>query len=182
MARVTKKRKPSSKKPARKASAKKTAKKKATTARKPLRKKAAAKKAVKKAARKTAAKSARKKAAARKRTPAASAAALVKEAPEIMPGPPPIDVPPVEEPAQYEQAIGVVTHYYSHLGVAVVQINAGKLRVNDLIKIKGHTTNFTQTVQSMEYEHQHVDEAVAGQAVGLKLVDHAREHDIVYRE
>ncbi|MDA8100143.1 MAG: hypothetical protein M0042_10990 [Nitrospiraceae bacterium] len=91
-----------------------------------------------------------------------------------------MSVPPVEEPTQREDAVGVVTHYYSHLGVAVIQINTKSLKSGDTIHIQGHTTDFTQTVSSMEYEHAHVDEALPGQSVGIKTVDHTREHDIVY--
>lgn len=148
-----------------------------------------AKKTVKKTAgkkltvRKTTGKKSKKKnAPAKKRAAAPETAALDKQTPAVVPGPAAIEVPPVEEPAIREQAIGVVTHYYSHLGVAVVQLNAGALRTGGRIRIKGHTTDFTQTVGSIEYEHLPVDEAVAGQCVGLKIIDHAREHDIVYRE
>ncbi len=98
----------------------------------------------------------------------------------IEPGPPPRTIPPVEEPASNEEAIGTVTHYYSHLSVAVVQINKGTLRTGNTIHVKGHVTDFTQAVESMEYEHQHIDQAAAGQSVGLKVKDHAREHDIVF--
>jgi putative protease len=89
-------------------------------------------------------------------------------------------VPPVEEPASQETAVGVVTHYYSELGVAVIQVNTGALRAGDTIHVKGNTTDFTQQIASMEYEHQHVDKADPGQSVGIKAFDHAREHDIVY--
>ena len=98
----------------------------------------------------------------------------------IEPGPPPQNIPPVEEPIAQEEAIGTMTHYYSHLSVAVIQVNKGTLRAGNIIHVKGNVTNFTQTVESMEYEHQHVDEAAAGQSVGLKVKDHAREHDIVF--
>jgi len=99
----------------------------------------------------------------------------------VKPGPPAGTVPPVEEPASNEMAVGVITHYYSHIGVAVTQLNTGSLKTGDMIHVKGHTTDFTQTVASMEYEHQHIDQAGAGQIVGLKIIDQAREHDIVYR-
>lgn len=167
---------------------KKKAKTKAKTKAKPKRssgKKAVKKKAPKGPARKTA----KKKTAPAKRTvsrttaKAPSAAAIEKKLEKqllIEPGPPAGSIPPVEEPAQHEEAIGVITHYFSHLGVAVVQINKDTLRTGDQVHIKGHTTDFTQTIGSMEYEHQHVDQAAAGQSVGLKVVDHAREHDIVY--
>ena len=79
-----------------------------------------------------------------------------------------------------EEAIGIVTHYYSHLGVAVVQVNKGSLSTGNTIHIVGHSTDITETVASMEYEHQHVDQANAGQNVGIKIAGSAREHDIVY--
>lgn len=99
---------------------------------------------------------------------------------DIEPGPPPAGIPPVEEPAQHEEAVGTVTHYYSHLGVALVQINNGMLKTGDSIHIQGHTTDFTQLVKSMELEHQHVDQAAVGQLVGLQVKEPVREHDIVY--
>ncbi len=79
-----------------------------------------------------------------------------------------------------EEAIGIVTHYYSHLGVAVVQVNKGSLSTGNTIHIVGHSTDITETVASMEHEHQHVDQANAGQNVGIKIAGSAREHDIVY--
>lgn len=161
---------------------KRAAKKKAAARKKSVKKTPAKKTAKKPAAKKGSTKKAKKKAAPRKRTASSRAAVLKKSQPAVLPGPPIVEVPPVEEPAQHEQAIGVVTHYYSHLGVAVVQLNAGKLRTGDKIRIKGHTTDFTQAIASIEFEHKHVDEAAAGQCVGIKVVDHAREHDIVYLE
>ncbi len=157
--------------PRKKAARKKTAKK--AVKKKTLRKKTAKKKVAKKKA----AKKAAKKAPARK--PAPKKAAPAKAA-TVTPGPQPTGIPPVEEPTANEEAVGTITHYYSHLGVAVVQINKGTLKTGDTIHIKGHTTDFTQQVESMELEHQHVDQATAGQSVGLRVKDHAREHDIVY--
>jgi translation elongation factor EF-Tu-like GTPase len=156
------KKKAASRKPVKKTVKKKVAKKKIT-------KKKTLKKAVKKTARKKAAKKSK------------SAETPIKSKPTMIePGPPPRTIPPVEEPASNEEAIGTVTHYYSHLGVAVVQINKGTLRTGNTIHVKGHATDFTQPVESMEYEHQHIDQAAAGQSVGLKVKDHAREHDIVF--
>ncbi len=80
-----------------------------------------------------------------------------------------------------EERVGVVAHYYSHLGVAVVELHAGVLREGDTVHIKGHTSDFTQKVDSIEIEHMHVSEARAGQSFGLKVKEHAREHDVVYR-
>jgi hypothetical protein len=105
---------------------------------------------------------------------------IAKEQLIVQPGAPAGNIPPVEEPAAFEEAVGVVTHYYSDLGVAVVQVNKGVIRTNDRIRIRGHTTDLTQMVGSMEYEHQHVDQAEAGQSIGIKVFDHTRAHDIVY--
>jgi putative protease len=160
----------------RKAASKKAAKKARV-------KSAPKKKTVKKSAKKTAGKrTAGKAAAKRPSTPRQRAPKKVVEklVLPVEPGPPPGGIPPVEEPMRQEEAIGIVTHYYSHLGVGVVQVNKGSLRTGDTIHVKGHSTDFTQTVESMEYEHRHTDQAGAGQSVGLKVVDHAREHDIVY--
>jgi len=171
--------KKSKKKKAAKAKRKPTSK--AKPKKKALKKKAVRKKAIKKkpAKKKTAKKTARKK-ASKKATPRSKKRALLTKPTMVEPGPPPGTVPPVEEPAANEEALGTVTHYYSHLGVAIVQINKGTLRTGNQIHIKGHTTDIVQQVESMEYEHQHVDQATPGQSVGIKVVDHVREHDILY--
>jgi len=63
----------------------------------------------------------------------------------------------------------------------VISLIQGGLQVGDHIKISGHTTNFEQRVDSMEVDHQPVQWAQPGQIFGLKVKEHAREHDIVYR-
>jgi putative protease len=161
----------------RKATAKKSAGKKALKKRSA--KKTAKKAVTKTAKKKTAGRSAKKKAAGKARS--APKKVLSKKLLTVKPGSPAGTVPPVEEPASNEEAIGVITHYYSHLGVAVAQLNKGSLKTGDTIHVKGHSTDFMQTVTSMEYEHKHIDQAGAGQNIGLKVIDHAREHDIVYR-
>ena len=62
-----------------------------------------------------------------------------------------------------------------------MELTQGTIRVGDTIQIKGHTTDFKQPVESMEIEHQRVMEGSAGQSFGLKVRDHARENDIVYK-
>ncbi len=79
-----------------------------------------------------------------------------------------------------EQKIGVVTHYFGKLGVAAIELTEGKLQVGDTIHVKGHTSDFTQTVDSMQLEHDTVESATAGENVGIKVVEHAREHDEVF--
>ena len=77
--------------------------------------------------------------------------------------------------------IGIVTHYFPHVSAAVVRLETGNLRVGDVIHIKGHTSDFTQRVDSMEVDHVHVNEARPGQSFGLRVKEHAREHDVVYK-
>jgi putative protease len=84
-------------------------------------------------------------------------------------------------PLPGEERVGVVTHYFNHLTVAIVKMEAGMLREGDTIHIKGHTSDFRQRVQSMEVEHVHVPEVWPGQSFGLKVIEHAREHDVVYK-
>lgn len=76
--------------------------------------------------------------------------------------------------------VGRIEHFYSKASVAVVEVTA-LLKTGDKILIRGNTTNLTQTVESMEVEHQQVKEAQAGQRVGLKVAGHVRENDIVYK-
>ena len=86
------------------------------------------------------------------------------------------------QPTAAEQRIGVVTHYYSHLSVMAMQLEPGTtLRVGDVIHIRGHTTDFTQRVESLEVNHAPVTEVGPDDDFGLKVVEHAREHDKVYK-
>ena len=80
-----------------------------------------------------------------------------------------------------EAKIGVVTHYFGKIGVAAVEITDGELRVGDTIHVKGHTSDFTQSIDSMQIEHGSVDVARAGESVGLTVAEHAREHDEVFK-
>jgi selenocysteine-specific translation elongation factor len=78
------------------------------------------------------------------------------------------------------QEIGKVTHYFTKIGVAVVELTAS-LSVGDKIRISGPTTDFEQTVESMQIEHENVKTAKAGQSIGLKVAEHVRETDTVYK-
>jgi translation elongation factor EF-1alpha len=80
-----------------------------------------------------------------------------------------------------DSAIGTITHYFSHLSVAAVELT-DTLRVGDRIHILGHTTDLEQTVDSMQVEHQAVEGAGPGDDVALAVRDHVRDHDRVFRE
>jgi putative protease len=78
-------------------------------------------------------------------------------------------------------AIGRVTHYYSHLSVAAASLTA-PLRVGEQIHILGHTTALVQPVESMEIDRVKVEGAGPGDDVALHVSDHVREHDLIFRE
>lgn len=78
--------------------------------------------------------------------------------------------------------IGTVTHYFAHVSVAVVKLDPGTtLRVGDNIHIRGHTSDFGQRVESLQIGHAQVDEVGPNDDFGVKVNDHAREHDVVYK-
>lgn len=80
-----------------------------------------------------------------------------------------------------EEEIGRITHYFGHLHVAAIEVLHGTLAVGDKIHIKGHTSDFTQTIDSIQIDGKPIEQASVGQAVGIHVADHAREHDLVYK-
>jgi hypothetical protein len=77
--------------------------------------------------------------------------------------------------------VGHITHFFSKIGVAVVELTA-PLVIGDSILVKGPSTDFEQTVESMQIEHKNIQRAEAGQSIGLKLTQRARERDAVYKK
>ena len=77
--------------------------------------------------------------------------------------------------------VGTIKHFFPKISVAVVELTAS-LSVGDRIMVKGPSTDFEMTVDSMQVEHQNIQKAEAGQAIGLRLTGQARERDIIYRK
>ena len=161
---------------------------------------AAAKKKPKAKVQRKKAPAARKKTAAPKKRPAVKKPALRSAAPKHKPparpaakpgaaparpapGPQPVVAMPPARPAALpgEEPIGVVTHYFGHLSVAAVRLDTGTLSVGDTIRIIGHTSDFRQKVESLQIEHEEVSEVGRRQEFGLKVKEHVREHDVVYK-
>jgi len=88
--------------------------------------------------------------------------------------------PPLPPPAPGVR-IGIVTHYYGNVSVAVIKLESASLRVGDTIHIRGHTSDFAQRVESLQIGHAPVSEVGPNDDFGLKVVAHVREHDIVYK-
>ncbi|MGW8257236.1 MAG: hypothetical protein ACWGMZ_07120 [Thermoguttaceae bacterium] len=80
-----------------------------------------------------------------------------------------------------EVEIGKVTHYFSKIGVAAITITNDKLCVGDKIRIKGHTSDFVENVDSMQIDNNSVEQAGVGDSVGMRVSQHAREHDQVFK-
>ena len=138
---------------------------KATTRRKTARKKSAKKALV-------------RRSSTKKATPTGNAAVKPRSA-----GPSAVTPMPSlpAKPARPGERIGVVTHYYSHLSVAILRLESGMLRVGDVIHIQGHTTDLSQRVESLEVNHAPATEVGPNDDFGLKVVGHVREHDVVYK-
>jgi putative protease len=88
---------------------------------------------------------------------------------------------PPARPAPPGKRVGVVTHYFGHVSVAIVRLESGTLRVGDMIHIRGHTTDFKQKVESLQVDHAPATQVGPKDDFGLKVIAHAREHDVVYK-
>jgi len=78
------------------------------------------------------------------------------------------------------QPVGSISHYYTKIGVAIFELT-DTLAKGDRILIKGITTNFEQTIESMQIEHKDVDKAGRGDSVGVKVENVVRSGDKVYK-
>ncbi len=158
------------------------AKKKAKT------KKKIAKKTAKKVAKKVAKRPVKKaagKAKAATRKPAGRAARAPKRRPAAPARPakrPKTGVAalPAEKQVAGGVLLGHVEDYFAQVSVMALKLLA-PVSVGDMIRIKGHTTDITQKVESMQIEHQPVQTASAGASVGIKIADRARRTDVVYK-
>jgi translation initiation factor IF-2 len=80
-----------------------------------------------------------------------------------------------------EIEVGRVADYFAHIGVVAIEVTAEGIKVGDTLHFKGHTTDFTQKITSMQIEHAQVEEAPVGSNVGIKVKDRVRTHDQVLK-
>ena len=80
-----------------------------------------------------------------------------------------------------EMQVGKVTHYFSKIGVAIIEVTDGSIKVDDEIHIKGHTTDFKEKVKSMQVEHDKIEIAEPGISIGIKVNEPVRANDLVYK-
>jgi putative protease len=79
-----------------------------------------------------------------------------------------------------EELVGRITHYFPNIAVAAATLS-GELKVGDRVRVKGHTTDFTEAIESLEIEHQTVDRAGPGDKVAFKVSEKARPGDQLSR-
>lgn len=103
---------------------------------------------------------AKKKAAPKPKKKEAAAKAKVKAAPK-------------------ETLVGIVTHYFGHVNAAAITLKKS-LKIGNTVHIKGHTTDLTVTIESMQVDHQPVQAAEKGESIGIGVPQKCREHDKVF--
>ncbi len=80
-----------------------------------------------------------------------------------------------------EDQVGVVVNFYAKPCVAAIRVISGNIRKGDMLKYKGHTTDFSEEITSMEIENQPTEEAKVGDLVGVEIRERVRERDKVYK-
>ena len=78
-----------------------------------------------------------------------------------------------------EKEVGIVTHYFGHISVGIVELSA-PLKVGDSIHIKGAHYDFTQTIDSMQIEHETVESAKEGDLIGINVIQKVHPLDKVF--
>lgn len=79
-----------------------------------------------------------------------------------------------------ENVVGKVTHYFPRVRAAAIKLKVA-LKLGDRVRIKGHTTDFTQEITSLQIDRQSITQARRGQEIGLLVDSRVRRKDIVYR-
>jgi len=79
-----------------------------------------------------------------------------------------------------EKNVGVVIQYFAKAQAAAVQITEGEVKVGDTLRFKGSTTDFEQEIDSMQVDRNPVQNAKAGEAVGIAVKERVRPNDKVF--
>lgn len=80
-----------------------------------------------------------------------------------------------------EELVGVVVKFFAQPGVAALKVTRGTIKIGDTLRYIGHTTDFSDQVASMQVNNQPVEEAKAGDFIGVKVKERVRENDKVYK-
>ena len=79
-----------------------------------------------------------------------------------------------------EERVGTVTHYFRQVNVGAVALEE-VVELGDVLHFRGHTTDFRQSITSMEVDHESVEVAGPGDEVAIRVEERVREGDEVYR-
>ena len=80
-----------------------------------------------------------------------------------------------------EEQVAVIVKFFAKPSVAALEVTNGIIKKGDILRYKGHTTDFTEEISSMEIDNQVVDEVKVGDLVGVKVKERVRENDKVYK-
>ncbi len=80
-----------------------------------------------------------------------------------------------------EIEVGAVVKFFAKPSVAAIEVRSGSIKSGEMLRFKGHTTDFSETVSSMEIDNKTVEEAPAGSLIGIKVKERVRENDKVYK-
>ena len=80
-----------------------------------------------------------------------------------------------------EEQVGIVVKFFAKPSVAAIEVTDGTVKQGDTLRYKGHTTDFTDKVGSIEIDNQPVEEAKAGDLIGVKVKERVRENDLIYK-
>ncbi len=80
-----------------------------------------------------------------------------------------------------EEEVGKVQKFFAKPSVAAIEVTAGVVKVGDKLHFKGHTTDFEETVTSMQVDRETIEEAKPGDLIGIRVKDRVREHDTVFK-
>lgn len=80
-----------------------------------------------------------------------------------------------------EEQVAVILKFFAKPSVAALEITSGSIKTGDLLRFKGHTTDFTEEVTSLEIDNKPVEEAKVGDLVGLEVKERVRANDKVYK-
>ena len=80
-----------------------------------------------------------------------------------------------------EEQVAVIVKFFTKPSVAALEVTSGSIKKGDMLRYKGHTTDFTEEVVSMQIDNEVVDEAKVGDLIGIKVKERVRENDKVYK-
>lgn len=81
-----------------------------------------------------------------------------------------------------DKPFGHVTHYFPKVGVAVVQLTGGGIKVGDSVKIVTPSNEFIQTIASIQVDHQPVEKGKKGDEVAIKVDQPAHENAQLFKD